>query len=73
MYKHISKIINNGKRNSNVLNNIPELAQKTLTEIVEIINNQFATIYTTYIHLIQLITENYTYKLLEKYLEKPRG
>ena len=45
MYKHISKIINNGKRNSNVLNNIPELAQKPLTEIVEIINNQFATIY----------------------------
>ena len=45
MYKHISKIINNGKRNSNVLNNIPELAHKPLTEIVEIINNQFATIY----------------------------
>ena len=45
MYKHISKIINNGKRNSNVLNNIPELAQKTLTEIVEIVDNQFSTIY----------------------------
>ena len=51
MYKHISKIINNGERNSNVLNNIPELAQKPLTEIVEIINNQFATIYATHIHL----------------------
>ena len=43
--KHKSKIVNNGKRNSNILNNIPELAQKPLTEIVEIINNQFATIY----------------------------
>ena len=81
MYKHISKIINNGKRNSNVLNNIPELAQKPLTEIVEIINNQFATIYMPNISTsqkspmnknpivseLELITENYTYKLLEKY------
>ena len=87
MYKHISKIINNGKRNSNVLNNIPELAQKPLTEIVEIINNQFATIYMPDISTsqkspmnknpivseLELITENYTYKLLEKYLKKTLG
>ena len=43
-YQHISKIINNGKRNNTVLNNIPEVTQKPLTEIVEIINSQFATI-----------------------------
>ena len=87
MYKHISKIINNGKRNSNVLNNIPELAQKPLTEIVEIINNQFATIYMPNISTsqkspmnknpivseLELITENYTYKLLEKYFKKSLG
>ena len=26
-YQHMTKIINNGKRNNTVLNNIPELAQ----------------------------------------------
>ena len=82
-YQHISKIINNGKRNNTVLSNIPELAQKPLTEIVEIVNSQFASICQTNPPLnnspmnenpieseLKLITEEYTYKLLEKYSKK---
>ena len=85
-YQHISKIINNGKRNNTVLNNLHELAQKPLTEIVEIVNSQFATICQTYPPLnnspmnenpieseLKLITEEYTYKLLEKYSKKSLG
>ena len=85
-YQHISRIINNGKRNNMVLNNVPELAQKSLKEIVEIVNNQFATICQTYPPLnddpmnenlmeteLNLITESYTYILLEKYARKSLG
>ena len=85
-YQHISKIINNGKRNNLVLNNVPELAQKPLKEIVEIVNSQFATICQTYPPLIndpiddnpneielKLISESYTCKLLEKYSKKSLG
>ena len=68
--------MNNGKRNNTVLNNIPEFAQKPLTEIVEIVNSQFASICQTYPPLnnspmnenpieseLKLITENYTNSL----------
>ena len=85
-YQHISKIINNGKRNNIVLNNVPELAQKPLKEIVEIVNSQFATICQTYPPLInnpiddnpneielKLISESYTCKLLEKYSKNLLG
>ena len=85
-YQHISKIINNGKRNNLVLNNVPELAQKPLKEIVEIVNSQFATICQTYPPLnndsiddnpneieLKLISESYTCKLLEKYSKKSLG
>ena len=43
-YQHITKIINNGKRNNIILNNVPELAQKPLNEIVNTVNKHFAAI-----------------------------
>ena len=46
-YQHIFKIIGSGNRNL-VLHNIPELSQKSMEEIVTVINNQFATICRTY-------------------------
>ena len=86
-YKHIAKIINNGKRNNIVLNNVPELAQKSLKEIVDIVNNQFATICQTYPPLnkdsqindnpndadLKLISERDTYKLLNIFSKKSLG
>ena len=47
-YQHISKIINNGKKTNLILHNIPELAQKPMNEIVNIINGHFATICQSY-------------------------
>ena len=82
-FQHISKIINNGKRNNIVLNNIPELSQKPFNEIVDIVNNHFATICKTYPPTnhsqtnnnpseadLTLISEMYTYKLLNKFSKK---
>ena len=43
-FHHIRNIINNGKRNNLLLNNIPELSQKPMDEIVDIVNNQFANV-----------------------------
>ena len=85
-FQHITNIINNGKRNNIVLNNIPELTQKPLDEIVSIVNNHFATICKTYPPIndsqiinnpnepdLTLISEFYTYKLLNKFAKKSTG
>ena len=86
-YRHITNIINNGKRSKIVLNNVPELAQKPMEEIVNIVNNHFATICKTYPPLdidtqiseneneadLQPITEFETYKLLTKFAKKSIG
>ena len=85
-FQHITKIINNGKRDNIVLNNIPELSQKTPDEIVNIVNNHFATICKTYPPAndpqineipneaeLTLISEIYTYKLLNKFAKKSTG
>ena len=83
-FQHITKIINNGKRNNMVLSNIPELTQKPMEEIVNIVNNQFATICQTYPPLnkdsqvnvnhseaeLQPISELDTYKLIKKFSKK---
>ena len=83
-YQHISKIINNGKRTNLILHNIPELAQKPIEDIVQIINDHFATICKSYppVDSTVVITEKpddpalkpipefITYKLLRKFLKK---
>ena len=43
-YQHISNIINNGRRTNLILHNVPELSQKPMEEIVNIINDHFASI-----------------------------
>ena len=68
MYQHISKTMNNDKRNNTVLNNIPELAQKPLTEIVEVINSQFATICQTYPPLNKSSMKNILKNLLSQWI-----
>ncbi len=40
-YQHITHIINNGKRSKIVLNNVPELAQKPIEEIFNILTTTF--------------------------------
>ena len=85
-YRHITNIINNGKRSNILLNNVPELAQKTPIEIVNTVNNHFASICQTYPsikdpHLndnpndtnLSLISEMHTYKLLNKFAKKSIG
>ena len=86
-YRHISKIINNGNRNEIVLNNIPDMADKTCSEAIEIINNHFGKICQTYPQFdcdrvipedaeelnITPITEFETYKLLNKFAKKSLG
>ena len=88
-YRHITNIINNGKRSNILLNNVPELAQKTPIEIVNTVNNHFASICQTYPsikdpHLnydpndanLSLFSEMHTYKLLNKFAKKvywPKG
>ena len=83
-FQHITKIINNGKRNNMVLSNVPELAQKPMEEIVNIVNNQFAAICQTYPPLnkdsqvnanhseadLQPISEFDTYRLIKKFAKK---
>ena len=80
-HRHISNIINNGKRNNNILNSIPELSQKPLEEMISIINDHFGKICQSYppvepnivIHEnpsdpdFKLISEFETYKLLKKF------
>ena len=69
-----------------MINNIPELTQKSLEEIVNIINCHFATICKTYPPAndfrinnnlsetdLTLISEIYTYKLLNKFSKKSTG
>ena len=86
-YRHISKIINNGKRKDIIFNNVPELVDKTIDEIIDIVNNHFAKICQTYpafenSNLINVdpeeldikpITELLTYKLLKKFAKKALG
>ena len=43
-FQHISRIINNGKKSNLILHSIPDLAQKSMDEIVLIVNNHFAAI-----------------------------
>ena len=83
-HRHISNIINNGKRNNNILNSIPELSQKPLEEMISIINDHFGKICQSYppvdpnivIHEnpsdpdFELISEFETYKLLKKFSKK---
>ena len=83
-FHHIRNIINNGKRNNLLLHNIPELSQKTMDEIVDIVNNQFANICRTYPSInkdsqintipneseLQPISEFDTYKLIKKFSKK---
>ena len=86
-YQHISKIINNGKKSNLLLNNVPELAQKPIEEIVNVVNNHFANICQTYPPLhentvinekqdeleLKLISEAETLKLLRKFSKKSLG
>lgn len=86
-YQHINNLINNGKRKNIVLNNVPELVQKPMEEIVEIVNNHFATICQTYPSLsndfqstnnpnedeLKPISEFDTYRLLKKFSKKSLG
>ena len=86
-YRHISRIINNGKRKEIILNNIPEIADKSCNEIIEIINNHFGKICQTYPpininsviadapneQMITPISEIETYKLLKKFSKKSLG
>ena len=86
-YQHISNIINNGRRTNLILHNVPELSQKPMEEIVNIINDHFATICKTYPPLdnaivinenenepeLKLISEIDTYKLLKIFLNKSIG
>ena len=85
-YQHITKIINNGKRSNIVLNNIPDLIEKSMEEIVTRVNNHFAVICQTYSPYngtepsfdpeeckIEFISERHTYKLLKKFSKKSLG
>ena len=47
-YQHITTIINKCKWNNLLLQNIPDLAQKSMEEIVLTVNNHFAAICQTY-------------------------
>ena len=86
-YRHISMIINNGRRSEIVLNNIPDLADRTCSEIIEMINKHFGKICQTYPQIdcnkvipeaakeqkITPITEIETYKLLNKFSKQSLG
>ena len=88
-YSHIRRIINNGKGRDLVLNNVPELAQKSMEEIVSTVNNHFAKICQTYPPIkrdetahetpdrsnsnLKPITEIESYKLLVKFSKKSLG
>ena len=77
---------NNGKKSHLLLHSIPDLAQKSMDEIVIIVNNHFATICQTYPPYndtvthddsndpdLELISEHHTYYLLKKYSKKSLG
>ena len=44
-YRHLTRIINNGKRSDILLTTLPELVSKTADENIDIINNHFAKIF----------------------------
>ena len=85
-YRHVNKIIGNKKHNLNV-NNIPELAHKTLKEQIKIVNEHFAKICNKYqplsnIELMEInnneaglsyVNELWTYKMIKKYAKKSLG
>ena len=86
-YRHISRIINNGTRKEIILNNIPEIVDKSCDEIIEIINNHFGKICLSYPPMdsnrviseipneqkITPISEIETYNLLRKFSKKSLG
>ena len=86
-YRLIANIISNGKKSNIILNNVPELALKSIEEIVTIVNKHFASICQTYpplnknsvIHenpedpILKCISELDTYKLLKKFSKKSLG
>ena len=86
-YKHIAKIINNGKKSNPIFNNVPNLSQKSIEEIVYTINKHFGNICQTYPPYnndrafqenpnepnLNLITELDTYLLLRKFAKKSLG
>ena len=83
-YQHLAKMTNNSNRKNLILNNIPELALKSTTEIVNTINNHFGVICQTYPLVeenfaandnlfgpdLKLISEFDTYKLIKKFSKK---
>ena len=48
-FQHITTIINNGKKSNLILHSVPDLAQKSMDEIVIIVNNHFASICQKYL------------------------
>ena len=86
-YNHLSKIINNGKRDNIIFNNVPELVGKTTDEITDIVNNHFAEICQSYPPIdeskvinvdpdemeIKSITEVETSKLIRKFSKRALG
>ena len=86
-YQHITRIINNGKKSNLILHSIPDLAQKSMDEVVIIVNNHFAAICQTFPPYnddtvthdasndpkLELISEHHTYYLLKKYSKKSLG
>ena len=70
-------------KNNFLLHSIPDLAQKSMDKIVIIVNNHFAAICQSYPQYndtvtydesndpnLELISEHYTYYLLQKYSKK---
>ena len=88
-YRHISYILNNGKRKDLILNNVPELVDKSVDQIIDIVNTHFGIICQTHPPAdkelvewasiavdedeITPITELQTYKLLIKFSKKGLG
>ena len=79
-------MINNGKKSNRLLQNIPDLVQKSMEEIVITVNNHFAAICQTYPTYndtetcvdpdgpnLELITEHHTYYLLKMFSKKSLG
>ena len=86
VYQHITRIINNGRKINLLLYSIPDLAQKSMGEIVIMVNNHFAAICQTYPPYndtvtyddsndpnLELISEHHTYYLLKKFSKKSLG
>ena len=84
-YKHINKIIGNKRFDLNLIN-IPEVANKPVTEQIRIINDHFSKICTKYPPLkdfqlrntdnengVEYVTELWTFKMIKKYAKKSLG